>query len=136
LNYEGVRNDPDRPWRKKNLNLRFSRLATVFSTVVALLVIRPKNADEFLPLVAKTPFERLASALDQMRGENASDAFLALLDDYEWFLQLKDDKGAEVTLGDAATKQEARRRAEAVSSFFMRILASESLKANARYLML
>ncbi len=40
LNYELTRDDPDKPWRKKNINLKFSRMLTIFGTV--------------LPLIAKT----------------------------------------------------------------------------------
>ena len=38
LNYERTRHDRSKPWWKKNLNLKFSRKLTVFSTVLAMLV--------------------------------------------------------------------------------------------------
>ncbi|MCF7220761.1 hypothetical protein [Marilutibacter chinensis] len=136
LNYEGTRSDPTKRWRKKNLNLRFSRLSTVFSTVVALLAFRPGKAEGFLPLVSLTPFERLARSLDQSGDPSLTQGFNELLDNYEWFLRLKDEKGTESILTDDSTKIEARQRAESISCFFSRILNSEAYKDNARYLTL
>ncbi len=36
LNYEERRNDDTKKWRKKNVNLKFSRMVTVFSTVLPI----------------------------------------------------------------------------------------------------
>ena len=37
LNYELIRDDPKKPWRKKNINLKFSRMLTVFGTVLPII---------------------------------------------------------------------------------------------------
>lgn len=136
LNYEGTRSDPEKSWRKKNMNLRFCRLATVFSTVVALLALRPRNVDEFLPLVRQRPFLRLANAIDHSELTDARASFASFLDNYEWFLQLKDERGAEKILSDRSVKLEARRRAEDISKFFQNALSSQPLSDNAQYLII
>jgi len=136
LNYEGARSDATKPWRKKNLNLRFSRLSTVFSTVTALMALKPSTASDFFPLALETPFERLASAIDQAGLDHEGQLFRSFLDNYEWFLQLKDDKGAETLLSDDDLKIEAKRRAEVVAEFFDQLLHSPQLRDSARYLTL
>lgn len=135
LNYEESRSDPRRKWRKKNLNLRFSRLSTVFATVIVLLTYRPAQADEFLPFVRMTPFERLASAVDDLNDKGLTDRFGMFLTHYHWFLALKDERGEERLL-DRGHLDEARKRAGGVSQFFQYALGCERLRDYSRYLVL
>ena len=37
LNYELARDDQEKPWYKKNINLKFSRMITIFGTVLAII---------------------------------------------------------------------------------------------------
>lgn len=37
LNYELIRDNKERPWRKKNINLKFSRMLTVFATILPII---------------------------------------------------------------------------------------------------
>lgn len=69
LNYEVYRNEPDRPWWKKNLNLKFSRKLTIFSTVLSLMSGGVQSKDGLLRLCEYTPIERLAHALDEIEDE-------------------------------------------------------------------
>jgi hypothetical protein len=89
LNYERDRSEPGKPWWKRNLNLKFPRKLTVFSTVLAIIATRMTSADEFLPIAAKTPMERIAFALDQMGDLSLAAQFKSILDDYEDFLAAK-----------------------------------------------
>jgi hypothetical protein len=47
LNYEELRHDRERPWWKKNINLKFSRMLTVFATVAALTVQEVHSKADF-----------------------------------------------------------------------------------------
>lgn len=135
LNYEDTRSDSRRKWRKKNLNLRFSRMTTVFATVLVLLKIKPSSAQEFLPFTDMTPFERIATCLDEGPDLGATQAFSTLLDDYEWFLRLKDTRGDDLDLAYDAV-EEARLRSERAASFFRQLLMHEQLEALSRYVVI
>jgi hypothetical protein len=89
LNYERDRFEPGKPWWKRNLNLKFPRKLTVFSTVLAIIATRMSSADEFLVIAAKTPMERIAFALDQIGDLSLATQFASILDDYEDFLAAK-----------------------------------------------
>ena len=113
LNYEGHRNDPNRPWFRKNLNLKFSRKLTVFSTVLAILAGMANDSNSFKKLCNLTPLERLALALDNIDDPNLLNDFQTLLNNYELFL-----RGKEKSLvSDEAPKQKKRRYAEAATEF-------------------
>jgi hypothetical protein len=135
LNYEDTRSDPNRKWRKKNLNLRFSRLSTVFSTVALLLQLRPSSAHQFLPYVKMTPFERLASSLDATSCQSLHDEFSELLNDYEWFLELKDSRGDELELAKDMMDQ-ARVRADKVANFYQKLFRRSEFDELSRYLVI
>lgn len=94
LNYEHKRNRPDsNPRRKseqhvKNLKLKFSRLLTCYSMIVAVSAIarqRTVNPDAVLELVELTPLQRLSLAGRFSR--RASRLNSALRADYDWFLR-------------------------------------------------
>lgn len=95
LNYEFYRNEPDRPWWKKNLNLKFSRKLTIFSTVLSLMSGAVQDRRQLIALCEMTPIQRLASALDEIEDEALMDDFKKLLDDYELFLQAKAENKVE-----------------------------------------
>src|SRR6266436_8416041 len=70
LNYEALRHDAEKPWWKKNINLKFSRMLTVFATVAALTVEEIHSKDDFVSVCDMTPIQRLARALDRL-GDDA-----------------------------------------------------------------
>jgi hypothetical protein len=89
------------PWWKKNINLKFSRMMTVFSTVAALAVPEVRCRQDFEPNFARLPIERLAATLDGLDDASLLTRFSTFLDDYETFLQWKEDQAF-----DAKTKDE------------------------------
>jgi predicted nucleotidyltransferase len=135
LNYEHTRSDTGKPWRKKNLNLRFSRLSTVFSTVYALLAMKCDNV-AMSALVQQTPFERLANAIDMNACGDMCEDFDCILNRYSWFLKLKDEKGSEPLLEDETTKADAKKYANEISMIFKKLLDSPSVSENSRFLTL
>lgn len=90
LNYEEHRNEVGRPWLKKNLNLKFSRKLTIFSTIAALLAGVASDANSFINVCELTPIERLAFALDAIEDPALEAPFQLALDDYELFLHAKE----------------------------------------------
>lgn len=95
LNYEQARRDTGKPWWKVNLNLKFPRKLTVFSTVLAIIATRLTNETQFLPIAQMTPMERLAFALDTMNDVSLLSKFSAVLDNYEEFLAAKSHRELE-----------------------------------------
>jgi hypothetical protein len=103
LNYERARHDPRKPWWKKNLNLKFSRKLTVFSSVLAILLDHVDDFEKFAPISSMTPMERLAASLDKLSDLRLLDQFQLFLDNYEEFLAAKSHAELEEIRSDAAT---------------------------------
>ena len=95
LNYEVYRSEQERPWLKKNLNLKFSRKLTIFSTVLSLLAGKAQDANSFIDLCSQTPIERLATALDAIDDPTLLPGFKKALSDYESFLRAKESSQIE-----------------------------------------
>jgi hypothetical protein len=89
LNYERDRNSAGKPWWKRNLNLKFPRKLTVFSTVMSIIATRTSTSAEFMRIIEYTPLQRLAYALDTMNDNSLEAPFASMLDDYEDFLAAK-----------------------------------------------
>ena len=115
LNYEERRHDADRPFRKKNVNLKFSRMLTVFATVLPLIARPADSVLKLENLCTKTPLERLATGLDLLGDEDLADRWLGILDVYEEFLSWKEKNDVEDFLTENATAVNAR--AEELSAF-------------------
>ncbi len=105
LNYEEYRSDINRPWFKKNLNLKFSRKLTIYSTVFAILAGEANDAESFKYLCKLTPIERLAKALDSIEDIKLINGFLETLNGYEFFL-----RGKEKALIEEQTPEREKRR--------------------------
>ncbi|WP_152670039.1 hypothetical protein [Lysobacter capsici] len=136
LNYEQCREDPEKPWRKRNMNLRFSRLTTVFSTVALLMTDRPTQAFDFIGQTSRTPIERLAIAIDRLGDSDLRSEFGKFLDHYSSFLRIKDSANPERLLIKGGTKEKVRVSADAVADFFVHVFRHESLADYSRYLVL
>ncbi|WP_020183558.1 nucleotidyltransferase domain-containing protein [Methylotenera sp. 1P/1] len=91
LNYEERRHEPQRPWRKKNINLKFSRMLTVFGTVLPLVTWPVGKVEELVEFCNKTPIERLAAGLERLDDNQLLDEWESILDVYESFLTWKDE---------------------------------------------
>lgn len=136
LNYEECREDTARPWRKKNINLKFSRMTTVFATILILMAKRPSSAEEFLPVMSMTPLERLAEGIDAIGDESLCNEFPKFLDRYAAFLRLKEVKKPEKLLKKTHIKQEIHDAAAACSDYIYRCLMHEKFSDLSRFLVL
>lgn len=136
LNYERARKEPGKPWWKRNLNLKFPRKLTVFSTVLAMIASGEQTiSSEFKAIAAMTPMERLAFALDRIGNETLSPAFATMLDDYEFFIAAKSHK--ELDVGDPAQLLEFSERAQRFDDLLHSAFASPSLDARlVRYVLI
>lgn len=132
LNYERTRNDPDKPWRKKNINLKFSRMLTVFGSVLPLISIPVKSPNGVIELISLTPLERLARGLDSLSDDNLLDDFIQFLDDYETFLQWKEGPDVEKQMKKSKKKDESRSRAVRFSDFLLRAVSHRSISEEYR----
>ena len=137
LNYEERRHDPDKPWRKKNINLKFSRMMTVFSTVLPLIVKPVTSVTELRELCSKTPLERLAFGLDLLEDDPLRNEWPEVLDIYETFLTWKDDNDVEKYLEGGNQKETVRSYAEKFSAFLHKALTHSRIPMEyRRYLLL
>ncbi len=136
LNYEQCRDDTSKPWRKKNVNLRFSRLTTVFSTVAMLMIENTQSAADLVPSLQLTPLERLARSVDLLGDESLLREFPNFLDHYATFLRVKDNPKPERLLGMRDTKEKMKHSSEYVSDYFHRLFCNHKLRDYYRYLMI
>ncbi len=98
LNYEIIRSDTSWPWRKKNINLKYSRRLTIFSTVLYLLADSSFDEAALVTITSLTPLERLARALDIINDPGILSEYENILSMYENFLKLKEDSEIEEKL--------------------------------------
>lgn len=134
LNYEEIRNDETAEWRKKNINLKFSRMLTVFGTVLAIVTLPICQKQQFLRLCRKTPLERFAFGLDNLRDPSMCAEFRAFLADYTKFLGWKDlrRESIETHLKDSLFMEETRQRADSFSQFIYKALMHKRIRPEYR----
>nr|VFJ62541.1 MAG: hypothetical protein BECKFW1821C_GA0114237_100280 [Candidatus Kentron sp. FW] len=137
LNYELIRNDRDRPWRKKNINLKFSRMLTVFGTILPLIA-KPASTQECVEkLIRFTPLERFAAGLDHLDDDSIADKFMDFLGIYEEFLVLKEEMGQKERLSDPFIDKKTRDMAKEFSWFLHECLTHKNINEEYRkYLIL
>lgn len=134
LNYERDRSLA-KPWWKKNLNLKFSRLLTVYSTVLAIVAEHLKTTDDFRAFIELVPLQKLAVTLDRMGDHSLLAGFSEILDDYESFLAAKSYR--ELELRDNDTIEALRAKAEHFAKFFTAALRSKTLNLDlVRYVLI
>lgn len=137
LNYEERRNDPHWPWHKKNVNLKYSRMMTVFSTVLPLVVRPIQEKSELLKLCGLTALERLAYGVDLLGDASLSRGWPSVLDTYEDFLKWKEDDDTSKYLEGGHLNERVTKGAEALSTFLYAALTHENIRADfRRYLIL
>ena len=117
LNYEERRHEPNQPFRKKNVNLKFSRMLTVFGTVLPLVARPADSVSTVEDLCEKTPLERLATGLDILGDEALIHRWHRILDIYEEFLSWKEKNDVETFLTEQ--KDVVSDRAKALSTSCM-----------------
>ena len=137
LNYEDSRHDPSRAFRKKNINLKFSRMLTVFGTVLPLIVQPSVDVSQLVALCAKTPLERLAAGLDLLSDSDLNNRWHGIMDTYEQFLLWKEEEDLESFLNGEEQKKIVRKNAERLSVFLHDALTHHRVLAEyRRYLVL
>lgn len=126
LNYERIRHDEKRPWRKKNVNLKFSRMLTVFGTVLPLIAGHEHSHEEIIELCKLSPLERLAKGLDALDAPELEGKFSKFLESYEYFLKLKEEEKIQDNL-DLAEKKRLDEKATEFSSFLFSALTHSNV---------
>lgn len=132
LNYERDR-ALEKPWWKKNLNLKFSRKLTVFSTALAIVSSELNNVEQFKSFSKKVPLERLATVLDSIDDQSLVDRFKDVLSDYESFLAAK--SYSELETKNIGKIDQFRAKADVFGNFIYDALTSPNLdRSLAKYL--
>lgn len=124
LNYERDR-ALEKRWWKRNLNLKFSRKLTVFSTVLPIVSQQVRTESDFMELANKVPLERLASALDFLGDKSLESEFEVTIRNYESFLAAKSH--AELETKSVELIEEFRLKADAFGAFIYQALHSKKL---------
>lgn len=130
LNYEAHRHDADRPFRKKNVNLRFSRMLTVFGTVLPLVRQPIDTVEKLEELCRKTPIDRLAAGLDMLNDLKLADRWHGILNCYEEFLSWKENADVDAFLTE--NKSMISKRAAELSAFLYDALTHETIQRELR----
>jgi len=124
LNYEIIRDEPNKPWRKKNINLKFSRMLTIFGTVLPLITRSEYNLDNLISLTKMSPLQRFALGLDNLNDKTLSNEFREFLDSYEAFLCWKETQDE---YPDSNTKFDelSRNAARSFSDFIYKVVTHQ-----------
>ena len=135
LNYEKTRHDSNKPWWKKNLNLKFSRKLTVFSSILGILTDQVDAYAKFAQLSQMTPMERLASSLDRLGDVALLPEFIIFLNNYEEFLAAKSH--AELERLSPIDSEHFRATAQQFDDFLHSVFESDKLDPKlVRYLVI
>lgn len=146
LNYEHKRNrkrseTEDEAWRADsaldNIKLRFSRLSTCYSMVIALAAEpTPVTPERVLELCRTAPTDRWLIATEHATGSAAAEAeakVQVILEHYEYFLELVADEPAlRERLASHAERERTRRKAgdfgQVVSEFLLATCQGDQLR--------
>ena len=131
LNYEERRNDPKKPFRKGNANLKFSRLITVFSTVLPLVAEPLDTLEGFVELCRRPALERLAQGVDRLSDPALQESWEIFLNDYARFLKLK-DQGTLENSNEGQDGYDLKEGEKRVSTFLYKALTHEAIRADFR----
>ena len=132
LNYEVLRHERDRPWWKKNINLKFSRMLTVFATVAVLTVREVHRKADFESVCELSPHRRLALALNHLGDQELLQEYHQFLDDYETFLGWKEDRGVDTRAETGEFQQTVQEVADRFSDFLHRTLTHDRIPLSRR----
>lgn len=136
-NYELIRNDTNRPWRKKNINLKFSRMLTAFATILPLIAKPVSTVDCIYELITLTPLERFAYGLDCLNDDGLKDHYNEFLAVYEEFLVLKERMGSKRALDDTTLDTRTKYMEKIFSRFLHECLTHKNInKEYRKYLIL
>ena len=127
LNYELIRDNKERPWRKKNINLKFSRMLTVFATVLPIISDPSFDMEKLHTLVMLPPLKRLAIGLDYINDDKLANDFNIFLTQYEFFLKTKEDMGSKKSLDNVTLDRKTREVAKEFSEFLFNCLTHHDI---------
>ena len=125
LNYEIIRNDANKPWRKKNINLKFSRMLTIFGTILPIIACKDLDQDYVIQLTKLNPLQRFAQGMDLLDDTSLIRKFQKFLDDYEKFLVYKETLPQELSPNQ---KSELDTMSEAFSDFIYQALTHRNIE--------
>lgn len=129
LNYERDRVTSNK-WWKTNLNLKFSRKLTIFSTVMLIVTEEARSIEDFRRIADLVPLERLALAFDKLNDLCLVERFSIFLDDYESFLAAK--SFGEMANPTKEQKEEFKRKAESFGNLIYDAIMSDKIDARLR----
>ena len=140
LNYEQARhkttsdtsNRVSKPWRKKNYNLKFSRMLSIFGTIIPLILVKDISMSNVVDLCSLSPIHRLVFGLYLMdeKSKNFEMDLNKILSSYNEFLILKESNDLENP--EKAIKDLLRRYAEDFHIAIVNILNSDSIPIEMR----
>ncbi len=142
LNYEHGRNDNTgdeidaQKSQLKNLKLKFSRMLTCFSLVIALIAVRePIEPEQCVALMHKRPLERLKNVATNI---NRVDLWDSLCSDYSWFLRQTGRNAEDVLdwVADDAARNDALCRARRFGNTLYELLVVVAKPETLRYLVI
>jgi hypothetical protein len=137
LNYELIRDDPARPWRKKNINLKFSRMLTVYGTILPLISKPMTKATQVKNLIKLSPHERFAYGLSLLNDMSLLEKYTCFLHDYEAFLSWKETMGSKSELSDNVLDKKSRSTAKRFARYMYNVLMHDEIESDLRqYLVL
>lgn len=127
LNYEQkARASNAKSWKKKNFNLKFSRLLSVFGTILPLILMKNVTADGIEQLSSKVPMDRLALGLDYlMESRSLQERFEKFLDYYEFFLNVKETQNFDKLTNEI--KINLQEKADFIAEFIFESLNHETV---------
>lgn len=129
LNYERDRVSSEK-WWKTNLNLKFSRKLTIFSTVLLIVTGEASTIDDFIRIADLVPLERLALAFDKLNDENFITRFECFLNDYETFLAAKSFD--EISHPTAELKKDMKQKADSFGELIYDAIMSQKIDPRLR----
>jgi hypothetical protein len=132
LNYETLRHEAGRPWWKKNISLKFSRMLTVYATVAVLTVRETSGKSDFEGTCDLVPLDRLSHALDMLNDQSLAKPFTTFLNDYETFLAWKEDESIDQIAEGREFQDKAQVVADRFSDFLYSLLMNDQIPPRRR----
>jgi predicted nucleotidyltransferase len=123
LNYEMIRFE-DRPWRKKNINLKYARMLIIFATIIPIMTIPLTKKEDMFSLLKLCPLERLAYGLDHIKNSKYEERFLNFIKLYENFLKAKENINIDE---NQDLKALLDKDAELFSNFLFDVLSDDNI---------
>jgi len=133
VNFEVASYNGSRPVALKSIVLRFSRVLTVFSTILNIMAKRDFCESDLVGLVPLSPWERVARALDRINNRSLLRPFQEALDMYYSFLLLKQRPDiAQILESDTELRNDYLAEGDRFSDFFYQLVCGPNVDAKLR----